>query len=97
MPEKQSNDIQEPFKYERAFHGMEKLPKQPMCEYGDLACQYTGEVFSEAVVDTYNKYTKDFNRSTWRAEQEFLLDQRHKFIHALMVINLRKAQSIKKH
>lgn len=81
----------EPYNYERAFHGMEKLPKQTMCKYGELACQYTGEKFCDKTVDAYNRYTYDFNRSTWRAEQEFLLDQRHKFIHGLMVMNLKAA------
>ncbi|MDG1750579.1 MAG: hypothetical protein P8I03_02785 [Thalassotalea sp.] len=78
------------YSYERQFAGHEVLAKQPLCKLGDLSCQYTREVFSQVVVDAYNGYTKDFNKSTWRAEQEFLLDQRHKFIHALMYENLEK-------
>jgi len=76
--------------YEKQFAGQKKLEKQPMCSVGDLKCQYTGEVFSKPIVDAYNRYTYDFNRSTWRAEQEFLLDQRHKFLHELMYRNLEK-------
>lgn len=74
--------------YEKRFYGEKALGKQTMRAHGELVCLYTGVVFSKAIVDAYNRYTADFNRSTWRAEQEFLLDQRHKFIHELMYENL---------
>ena len=77
------------YNYERVFHGHEALAKQPLCNVGNLSCQYTGKVFSKVFVDAYNRYTIEFNKSTWRAEQEFLLDQRHKFIHDLMYKNLK--------
>ncbi|MDC8832810.1 hypothetical protein [Alteromonas gilva] len=78
--------------YEREFLGQPPLDKQPLAQYGDLKCQYTGVTFSDATVEAYNQYTRDFNRTNWRATQEFLLDQRHKFIHGLMYQNLEKLQ-----
>lgn len=75
--------------YAREFAGMPPLPQQPMVSVGDLKCQYTGEVFSQAIVDAYNRYTYDFNSTRYRDQQEFLLDQRHKFIHAIMIDNRR--------
>lgn len=63
----------------RAYQGMPPLPKQPMVEYGALKSPVTGRVFADAEVNAYNQYTKDFNRLTYRAEQEFMLDQRHRF------------------
>jgi hypothetical protein len=81
------------YNYERQFHGQEKLAQQPLSAVGDLTCQYTGSIFSQVIVDAYNRYTIDFNKSTWRAEQEFLLDQRHRFIHGLMYENLNQTQT----
>jgi len=31
-------------------------------------------------VDAYNRYTLDFNRFTYEADKEFMLDQRHRFV-----------------
>ncbi len=66
--------------YMRAFHGMPPLEgDQPLAAYGTLKSPFTGRVFADAEVDAYNQYTREFNRLTYRAEQEFMLDQRHKF------------------
>lgn len=73
--------------YDRDFSGYPALPEQPMSNVGDLICQYTGKVFSQAIVRVYNQYTRDFNNTRYRSTQEFLLDQRHKFIHQLMIDN----------
>ena len=40
----------------------------------------TGRVLSDTEVLAYNRYTLDFNRLTYTAEKEFMLDQRHKFV-----------------
>jgi hypothetical protein len=39
-------------------------------------------------VDAYNRYTADFNNTRYRSEQEFLLDQRHRYIHMVMQENI---------
>lgn len=70
--------------YGSAFYGQSALPEQPMIDEGTLCCVYTGKVFHNSIVDAYNQYTQEFNRSSDRATQEFLLDQRHRFIHANM-------------
>ena len=70
--------------YSHKFYGQPALPSQPMIEAGKLSCVYTGKVFEQTIVDAYNRYTVDFNRSSDRATQEFFLDQRFNFIHALM-------------
>tara|TARA_B100000953_G_scaffold293376_1_gene281810 strand:- start:1061 stop:1402 length:342 start_codon:yes stop_codon:yes gene_type:complete len=77
--------------YDRAFAGQPALPEQPMIAYGKLTCPYTGVVFSDATVDAYNRYTKDFNATRYRSTQEFLLDQRHKFITLCAMDNLKEA------
>tara|TARA_Y100000588_G_scaffold244638_1_gene258855 strand:- start:38719 stop:38973 length:255 start_codon:yes stop_codon:yes gene_type:complete len=79
--------------YEKQFAGMSPLGPQSLVEHGTLICVYTGSVFSASVVDAYNRYTADFNQSNWRPQQEFLLDQRHKFLHGLMQQNLESQQA----
>lgn len=75
--------------YDRTFYGMDKLPSpQKICKHGDLSCQYTGKIMHPAEVDAYNRYTADFNRANDRSTQEFLLDQRFRFIHSIMRDNL---------
>lgn len=74
--------------YDRTYSGQPALPPQKMVEYGSLSCQYTGVVFCDAIVDGYNCYTRDFNRTRYRSTQEFLLDQRHRYIHSCMLENL---------
>lgn len=66
--------------YNRTFRDQEKIEeKQKMINYGDLACIHTKITFCDSWVDSYNRYTKEFNRATDRASQEFMLDQRHSF------------------
>ena len=72
-------------KYNRTFYGYPALPKQLMIANGELKCCYTGKVFANAITDAYNKYTKDFNNTNYRATQEFLLDQRHRYLHMVML------------
>jgi len=54
--------------------------QQPMVNHGDLISLNNKRVLCEAEVNSYNQYTKDFNRLTYTAEKEFMLDQRHKFL-----------------
>lgn len=69
--------------YEREFSGEQPLPSpQPLVAYGSLVSIYTKRVLSNAEVDAYNHYTRDFNKLNWRAEQEFILDQRFKFLES---------------
>ncbi|MFT5715970.1 MAG: hypothetical protein ACI9T7_000143 [Oleiphilaceae bacterium] len=71
--------------YNRTFHGYPALPKQLMVANGVLKCAYTGRSFSNGITDAYNKYTKDFNNTNYRATQEFLLDQRNRYLHMVML------------
>jgi hypothetical protein len=71
--------------YNRTFHGYPALPKQRMVAYGELKCAYSGRSFSNGITDAYNKYTKDFNNTNYRASQEFLLDQRFRYLHMVMI------------
>ena len=82
--------------YDRAFLGMPALPEQRMIPYGELKCYYSGKPFQKAVVDAYNQYTKDFNNTRYRSTQEFLLDQRHRYIHMVMQENLNSAYLVRK-
>ena len=63
-------------------------PKQPMIHVGDLKCVYTGKVLSAAETSAYNRYTADFNRTQNVDTQEFLLDQRHRYINMISYGNL---------
>ena len=73
--------------YMRVFHGMKPLTKKlKTVEFGDLKNIYTGEVFCKAWVDSYNLYINDYNRSNYRASQEFYLDQKHRFFVMCMSI-----------
>ncbi len=53
--------------------------QQNMAGSGQLRNPNNGHVLSDLEVDSYNGYTREFNRMTWRADKEFMLDQRHKF------------------
>lgn len=70
--------------YNREFAGKPPLPKQPMVT--ELKNPYTLENLSQATVSAYNRYTEEFNRTRYRATQEFLLDQRHRFFCAVLDI-----------
>ena len=59
---------------------MRDTRQQELAKHGDLISPFTGRVLSQAEVDTYNRYTLDFNRFTYEADKEFMLDQRHKFV-----------------
>lgn len=75
--------MQEARNYEREFCGEAPLQSpQAFVEYGSLVSIYTKRVLSNAEVDAYNGYTRDFNKLNWRAEQEFILDQRFKFLQS---------------
>jgi hypothetical protein len=71
--------------YNRTFHGFPALPKQLMIGYGELKCCYTGKVFANAITDAYNNYTADFNNTNYRSIQEFMIDQRHRYLHMCML------------
>jgi hypothetical protein len=65
---------------------MNDLRVQPMAMRGDLQSPFTGRILSDSEVSAYNKvsaynrYTADFNRFTYTADKEHMLDQRHRFI-----------------
>tara|TARA_R110000764_G_scaffold155156_1_gene242985 strand:+ start:94 stop:300 length:207 start_codon:yes stop_codon:yes gene_type:complete len=59
---------------------MNDLRVQPAAKYGDLQSPFTGRILSDFEVSAYNRYTADFNRLTYTAEKEHMLDQRHRFI-----------------
>ena len=59
---------------------MRDTRQQPMADHGDLVSPFTGRILSQVEVDKYNRYTLDFNRFTYTAEKEFMLDQRHKYV-----------------
>ncbi len=69
------------------------LPKQSIVEVGRLTCVYTGKKLSPAEVNAYNGFTEEYNRSTWRPDQDFLLDQRHRLYHAICLDNLKLQES----
>jgi len=54
--------------------------QQPMAEHGDLISPFNNRVLTSTEVDAYNRYTLDFNRFTYTAEKEFMLDQRHRYV-----------------
>ncbi|WP_318515527.1 hypothetical protein [Photobacterium leiognathi] len=64
-----------------------KLPNQKLYEVGDLICLYTKVILPRSIVESYNQYTEEFNRSNWQPDQQWLLDLRHKFIHGVMLTN----------
>ena len=59
---------------------MRDMRQQPMAEYGDLVSPFTNRILNQIEVDAYNRYTLDFNRFTYTAEKEFMLDQRHRYV-----------------
>jgi hypothetical protein len=61
---------------------MRDTRQQELARHGDLISPYNGRVLSQAEVDAYNRYTLDFNRFTYEADKEFMLDQRHRFVVA---------------
>lgn len=67
--------------YLKAYDGKPLLKDtpQPLVVAGELRNPYTGRDFCQAWVNTYNRYTQQYNKATDRATQEFYLDQRHKF------------------
>ena len=56
------------------------LRQQPMVKQGDLISFNTGRKLSQAEVNGYNHYTRDFNRTMQTDQKEFLLDQRHRYL-----------------
>jgi len=56
--------------------------QQTMASVGDLVSFVNGRVLSESEVSLYNGYTKDFNRFTYTADKELMLDQRHRHVIA---------------
>lgn len=70
--------------YKREYAGKDPLPQQSMVT--ELYNPYTQERLSETAVKTYNMYTEHFNKSRYRATQEFYLDQRFKYLHAVIDI-----------
>ena len=59
---------------------MRDTRQQPMVKHGDLVSPFTNRVLNQVEVDAYNRYTFDFNRFTYTAEKEFILDQRHRYV-----------------
>mgnify|MGYP003656639772 CR=1 FL=1 len=59
---------------------MRDTRQQPMAEHGDLISPFNNRVLTQTEVDAYNRYTLDFNRFTYTAEKEFMLDQRHRYV-----------------
>jgi hypothetical protein len=59
---------------------MRDMRQQPMAEHGDLVSPFTNRVLNQVEVDAYNRYTLDFNRFTYTAEKELMLDQRHRYV-----------------
>ena len=54
--------------------------QQPMAKHGDLVSPFTNRVLNQVEVNAYNRYTSDFNKFTYTAEKEFMLDQRHRYV-----------------
>jgi hypothetical protein len=59
---------------------MRDTRQQPMVKHGDLVSPFTNRVLNQVEVDTYNRYTSDFNKFTYTSEKEFMLDQRHRYV-----------------
>ena len=59
---------------------MRDMRQQPMAEHGDLVSPFNNRVLTQTEVNAYNRYTLDFNRFTYTAEKEFMLDQRHRYV-----------------
>ena len=55
------------------------LPKQPEINSSMLACAYRGLPLSVAQMDRYNAYTRKFNESVSRSDQEAIQNRRHEF------------------
>ena len=58
------------------------MNKQPNIEYGMV--DMNGNVWNDAQIDAYNRYTRDINEATYKPTREFLLDQRHRYFVAVM-------------
>ncbi|MEC8233140.1 MAG: hypothetical protein VX061_17060 [Pseudomonadota bacterium] len=74
--------------YGTKFYNKPKLPNQRMVSHGDLKCPFTGALFSQSIVDEYNRYTAAYNQANDRPMQEFLLDQRAFFLNACAFKNV---------
>ena len=74
--------------YGAKFYNKPKLPNQRMVSHGDLKCPFTGAHFSQSIVDEYNRYTSAYNQANDRPMQEFLLDQRTRFLNACAYNNV---------
>tara|TARA_B100000953_G_scaffold294942_1_gene285387 strand:+ start:2029 stop:2298 length:270 start_codon:yes stop_codon:yes gene_type:complete len=70
------------------FYNKPKLPNQRMVSHGDLKCPFTGAHFSQSIIDEYNRYTSAYNQANDRPMQEFLLDQRTRFLNACAFKNI---------
>jgi hypothetical protein len=67
--------------YQREFAGKEPYQdKQGMLEKDTFMNPNTRQLFCDAWRVAYNTYTEDFNKANNRADQEFALDQRHRFL-----------------
>jgi hypothetical protein len=85
--------------YNREYYGQPTIDaQQKMVAYSALLCIHSKRVFCDNWVDTYNQYTREFNKASSRANQEFLLDQRHSFYMAccLILSNLEEKNHIRK-
>ena len=54
--------------------------QQPMAEHGDLISPFNNRVLTPTEVAAYNRYTIWFNRYTYTANKELMLDQRHRYV-----------------
>jgi len=73
--------------YNREYYGQAIIDTpQKMVLYGQLACVHSHQVFCDNWVDSYNQYTREFNKANSRATQEFLLNQRHAFYMSCCLI-----------
>lgn len=57
---------------------------------GELICLSTNVILPQPIVDQYNAYAKLVNGSHWRPDQEYFLDNRHRFITQIMAENLKQ-------
>ncbi len=69
--------------YSRFFGGKELLKKQPLVDQSVLGAMYRGKYFDEPTVDSFNRYTRQFNLAANRPLQEEILDKRNRLmLHA---------------
>lgn len=66
--------------YSRFFGGKELLKKQPLVDQSALGAMYRGKSFDQVTVDSFNGFTRQFNRATSRPLQEEILDKRNRLM-----------------